>query len=139
MQRQNHPCPGGTPEPAPGVLISVFRRAGPPLIFIARALITSAAPAFAVFEGWAFVLTAAGDFVLRDLSVAFNVKISRFLQHRAHASNPAKRGAAEVWMGQPPLVVSIRLAIESAFFNAVRTNFVGSEQPGAGGMFPFAK
>jgi len=58
--------------------------------------------AFAVFEGWAFVPTAAGDFRLRDFSVALNVRISRFLQHRAHASNTAKRGAAKVEGSQPP-------------------------------------
>jgi hypothetical protein len=29
-----------------------------------------AAPAFVVFEGWAFLLLAAGDFKLRDISVA---------------------------------------------------------------------
>ena len=55
-----------------------------------------AAPVFAVFEGWAFVLLAAGDFKLRAFSVAFKPQNLDLYSSRAHASNTTKRGAAEV-------------------------------------------
>ena len=66
---------------------------------------TLVAPAFAIFEGWAFVLTVAGGLVLREVGRGSENQSLRLRQHRAHASNTAKRGAAESWVGHPPYMI----------------------------------
>jgi len=91
------------PERSRGGHLNLFPLAGWPTFDFYAWRSSHRLPGLRGFESWAFVLRAPVDFRRRDSSVALNVKIYRFLQHRAHASsNTAKRGAAEVWMGQSP-------------------------------------
>src|SRR5438067_1113613 len=57
---------------------------------------TLAAPAFAVFEGWAFALIAAGDLELDETSRDSNhlAKPSSSISIVPHPANPAQGGAA---------------------------------------------
>ena len=45
--------------------------------------------------------------MVRDFGLALNVKISRFLQHRAHASNSAKRGQPTLGWASPLLSANV--------------------------------